>query len=54
MEFIQFDAIARMAEAMKDYDENSQDDLTWRMLARVAYEALEDYKRLTEDDVQVN
>ena len=52
MEFIRFDAIARMAEAMKDYDETTKENFTWRELARVAYVALENYKFLVENNVE--
>ena len=54
MEFIQFDAIARMAEAMKSYDERTKENFTWRELARVAYVALENYKFLVENNAEHN
>jgi len=52
MKFDRFVAIAKMAEAMKRYDETETENFTWRQLARVAYEALEEYKGLTEDNVE--
>jgi hypothetical protein len=50
MKFNQFDAIAKMAEAMKHYDEVTIENFTWRELARVAYDSLEKYRRLTESE----
>jgi len=50
--FDRFAAIAKMAEAMKRYDETTEDNFTWRQLARVAYESLEEYKKLTEENVE--